>query len=302
MELPSTNNVGINNTSPNVSAVLDIVSTTQGFLPPRTNLTSNISAPAQGLQTYLTGSTNEGLYYYNSGSYQGWTRVLNNTGSQSISGSLELTSALTASNAIISGNVTVLGTASINTLIVNQTQLSTGSNQLGDAADDFQTLYGTVRIPTGSLTVTGSIVSTAGFTGSLFGTASYVPTLNEVTTAGNTTTNNITVSQLFTNTTGSYDNTSIAGYHIGLTNTFGYTGGTTLTSDGALRTLSGNRKYIFYTDSNTQVGFMGSSKITSFNSALRFGTNFGTDDWMTLFTTGNVTIGTSTDILVFLLH
>ena len=58
----------------------------------------------------------------------------------------------------ISGNVTVLGTASVNTLIVNQTQLSTGSNQLGDAADDFQTLYGTVRIPTGSLTVTGSLI------------------------------------------------------------------------------------------------------------------------------------------------
>jgi len=140
-----------------VSAKFQIDSTTQGFLLPRTNLTSNISTPAQGLQTYITASATEGIYYYNSGSYQGWTRVLNNTGSQSISGSLELTSALTASSAIISGNVTVLGTASINTLIVNQTQLSTGSNQLGDAADDFQTLYGTVRIPTGSLTITGSV-------------------------------------------------------------------------------------------------------------------------------------------------
>jgi hypothetical protein len=142
------------------SAIVDFQSTTKGFLPPRTNVTSNISAPAQGLMTYVTASATEGLYYYNSGSYQGWTRLLNNSGSQVISGSLELTSALTASNAIISGNVTVLGTASINTLIVNQTQLSTGSNQLGDAADDFQTLYGTVRIPTGSLTVTGSIIST----------------------------------------------------------------------------------------------------------------------------------------------
>jgi hypothetical protein len=56
----------------------------------------------------------------------------------------------------ISGNVTVLGTASINTLIVNQIGYSSGSNQLGDAANDTQTLYGTVRIPTGSLTVTGS--------------------------------------------------------------------------------------------------------------------------------------------------
>jgi len=84
-----------------------------------------------------------------------------------VTGSLTLTNAFTASSAIISGNVTVLGTASINTLIVNQTQLSTGSNQLGDAADDFQTLYGTVRIPTGSLTVTGStnITGSASITG-----------------------------------------------------------------------------------------------------------------------------------------
>lgn len=63
---------------------------------------------------------------------------------------------LTASNATISGNVTVLGTASINTLIVNQIGYSSGSNQLGDAANDTQTLYGSVIIPTGSLTVTGS--------------------------------------------------------------------------------------------------------------------------------------------------
>jgi len=75
--------------------------------------------------------------------------TLGNTGGLNIS-------SLTASSALITGNVTVLGTASINTLVVNQTQLSTGSNQLGDAVDDFQTLYGTVRIPTGSLTVTGS--------------------------------------------------------------------------------------------------------------------------------------------------
>jgi hypothetical protein len=82
-------------------------------------------------------------------------------GNSEVTGSLLVTdstnvSSFTASNATISGNVTVLGTASIGTLIVNQTQLSTGSNQLGDAADDTQTLYGTVVIPTGSLTVTGS--------------------------------------------------------------------------------------------------------------------------------------------------
>ena len=97
--------------------------------------------------------------------------------SGSFTGSANLTT-LTSSNALITGNVTVLGTASINTLVINQTQLSTGSNQLGDNVDDFQTLFGTVRIPTGSLTVTGSsfmtgsLTVTSGITGSLFGTSS----------------------------------------------------------------------------------------------------------------------------------
>jgi hypothetical protein len=128
--------------------------------------------------------------------------VLNNDVAVFTTSSLELDGALTASSAIISGNVTVLGTASINTLIVNQTKYSSGSNQLGDAADDVQILYGSVIIPTGSFNVTGSsIISgslnvTGGITGSLFGTASYIPNLNEVTTAGSTTTNGVTVGNL----------------------------------------------------------------------------------------------------------
>jgi hypothetical protein len=94
------------------------------------------------------------------------------SGSVGISGSTFSTE-LTASSVLIPGNVTVLGTASINTLIVNQTKYSSGSNQLGDGIEDTQTLFGTVRIPTGSLTITGSTISTEGFTGSLFGTASF---------------------------------------------------------------------------------------------------------------------------------
>jgi hypothetical protein len=70
------------------SSMLQVDSTIQGFLPPRTNLTSNITTPAQGLMTYLTGSINEGLYYYNSGSQTGWHKVLTNIGLQNITGSL----------------------------------------------------------------------------------------------------------------------------------------------------------------------------------------------------------------------
>jgi hypothetical protein len=86
------------------SAILTLTSTTKGLLTPRTNLTSNISAPAQGLLTYITSSATEGLYYYNSGSYQGWTRLLNNTGSQSITGSLSITQNITASRVYISSS------------------------------------------------------------------------------------------------------------------------------------------------------------------------------------------------------
>jgi hypothetical protein len=73
-------------TSRYTAAMLVIESTTKGFLPPRTSATSNISSPGQGLITYVITSSLEGLYYYNSGSYEGWTRILNNSGSQSITG------------------------------------------------------------------------------------------------------------------------------------------------------------------------------------------------------------------------
>jgi hypothetical protein len=57
-------------------------------------------------------------------------------------------------------NVVVYGTASIAFLDVtfqsSSIIYSSGSNQLGDAPNDTQTLYGSVIIPTGSLTITGS--------------------------------------------------------------------------------------------------------------------------------------------------
>ena len=57
------------------------------------------------------------------------------------------------------GTLTINGTASINTLVYNTINYSTGSNQLGSSSTDVQTLYGNVNIPTGSLTVTGSITA-----------------------------------------------------------------------------------------------------------------------------------------------
>jgi len=56
------------------SALLEVKSTTKGFLPPRmTNAQrTSISAPAVGLMVYCTDAT-EGLYIYKS---TGWTFIM----------------------------------------------------------------------------------------------------------------------------------------------------------------------------------------------------------------------------------
>ena len=62
--------VGINNSTPNASAVLDIKSTTKGLLIPRMLLAQRnlIASPATGLLIYQTDNT-AGYYYYNG---SGW--------------------------------------------------------------------------------------------------------------------------------------------------------------------------------------------------------------------------------------
>lgn len=81
-------------------AMLVLESTIRGTLLTRTTATSNISGPVQGLLTYVTTPSIEGFYYYNSGSYAGWTRILNNTGLQSITGSLAISSSAGTGSAI----------------------------------------------------------------------------------------------------------------------------------------------------------------------------------------------------------
>ena len=82
---------------------------------------------------------------------------------------------------IFQDNVTIQGTASIAYLNVTYESASiiysTGSNQLGDATNDTQTIIGKTTI-SGSLSVTGSAGFTAGITGSLLGTASYASQAN----------------------------------------------------------------------------------------------------------------------------
>ncbi len=96
--------------------------------------------------------------------------------------SIDSFAALSGSNTFV-GNQVITGsvfmqTASVDVLTVNtfissSTIIVTGSNTLGDASIDTQTLWGTVNLPTGPLKVTGSVSATGGFTGSLEGTSSW---------------------------------------------------------------------------------------------------------------------------------
>ncbi len=104
-------------------------------------------------------------YALNSGLFGGYSSsYFATTGSNTFNG-----------NQTINGDVTITGTASIAVLHVTYESASviysSGSNQLGDAVSDTQTLIGTVNI-SGSLNVTGS-TTINNLSGSLFGTASW---------------------------------------------------------------------------------------------------------------------------------
>jgi hypothetical protein len=93
--------------------------------------------------------------------YDGTGSLVNivETGSFATTGSNTFTG-----NQTIQGDVAIAGTASIaylNVAIESASIIySSGSNQFGDAANDTQTLYGNIIVPTGSLTVTGSLTAT----------------------------------------------------------------------------------------------------------------------------------------------
>ncbi len=76
-----TDNVGIGTTTPNNSAVLDLTSTTKGFLAPRMTQAQRtaIATPANGLVVYQTDNS-AGFYYYNGTT---WIYGLNGSGASS---------------------------------------------------------------------------------------------------------------------------------------------------------------------------------------------------------------------------
>jgi hypothetical protein len=64
LTVTSTGNIGLSTLTPNASALLDMVSTTQGFLPPRMTTTQRdaISSPAAGLVIYNTTTSKLQVY------------------------------------------------------------------------------------------------------------------------------------------------------------------------------------------------------------------------------------------------
>lgn len=70
--------VGIGTTTPDDSALLQLESTTQGFLPPRMNKSemATIPNPSEGLIVYCTDCSPIGLYSYNGSSFVSYVKVL----------------------------------------------------------------------------------------------------------------------------------------------------------------------------------------------------------------------------------
>ena len=98
----------------------------------------------------------------------------NINGSVNVTGSINVTGELTALSASITYLETIYQTSSV--------IFSSGSNILGDEAGDTQTLWGKVQIPTGPVSVTGSVIAT-NFTGSLEGNASTATSASFATNA-----------------------------------------------------------------------------------------------------------------------
>ncbi len=85
--------VGIGTTTPAASAMLDVTSTTKGFLPPRMTSTqmNAIAAPAVGLMVYCTDCTPAGLYTSDGSA---WSAAGATSGATSSSGGVSATIAI----------------------------------------------------------------------------------------------------------------------------------------------------------------------------------------------------------------
>jgi len=125
--------------------------------------TSSLTSLSSSIATTDLGQNNRlGSLESKTGSYATTGSNIFN-GNQTITGSVNITGNISATSASFTYITTIYETASV--------IYSSGSNQFGDASNDTQTLWGRVDIPTGPVSVTGSVIAT-NFTGSLQGNAS----------------------------------------------------------------------------------------------------------------------------------
>lgn len=103
-----------------------------------------------------------------------WKKVIVSGSAGNLS-SLSVDTFVSASSINVKGTITAdSGSFTYLTTVYETSSIifSSGSNVLGDESSDLQTLWGRVNLPSGPLTVTGSINASGGFTGSLLGTSS----------------------------------------------------------------------------------------------------------------------------------
>ena len=121
-------NVGIGTPSPNPSSILELQSSNQGILIPRTTLTSNISLPVTGLLVYQTNSP-AGFYYF-TGSQ--WILINSNISSWNVGGNTGTNSA-----------TDFLGTADLKNLNIRANNITSG---LIDVTGTENTSFGYYRL------------------------------------------------------------------------------------------------------------------------------------------------------------
>lgn len=290
--------VGINTTTPDSSAALDVVSTTRGMLVPRLTLSqrSDIVNPANGLLIYQTDST-PGFYYYNSSSWQplsgggGSETYVDVNSAQTISGKKTFTSDLlingiTAGRGTgdLSGNVafgnssltdnttgngnTALGSRALSRNTTGRANTATGSDAMPqNTTGIFNTATGTYAL---SFNTTGNTNTADG------GFSLYVNTTGSSNTASG-------YNSLRSNTTGTYNTAS--GELAGFSNTTGF-GNTSLgyqslgyTTTGGFNTALGLNALTTNTtgNNNTAVGYGADVNATALTNATAIGFNAKAD-------------------------
>lgn len=132
--------IGINTTTPDASAALDISSTTQGLLIPRMTEAERtaIPSPATGLLVYQTNNTT-GLYQYNGSAWSQVGGAAGLSGSGTIGYVPKFTAGTTVGNSLIQDNGTGLGIGIAPSTLY---QLSVNRNQQTTVGDGQHSLYG----------------------------------------------------------------------------------------------------------------------------------------------------------------